>query len=1630
MAVITRIEIVNYLCEGWQPSMGHARWSPLWPANTLVLGGLSTAIQVPNGGGKTSVTNAILFVLSRDRELKNEFLIRCAPMEAGYSHVRIEFAILDEELSQQRILIGPDAMESSSKRYVIGVCANRGDEDLLFYRYAGTLETAPAYRMEGSKIAFTPNDEFRRQVAKSDWHRGTIADWRKVVSEFMSPEVVRQNVQFHRSGAGDASATFKKVVTQSGERFDEAYFRTVAAPQLLANLMGDSAEEGERAIEDTITISMTRFIDAKLEVERKQSYLQHRQAMEEEFAPVLDAAMAIQEAEHSYQKQLQALARDAAFFEYFAAQGDTALPGIPRDVSLPQVSQEVTQCLAGMALDKDGSIVIADSAIAQIVGKSTGHLNQAADRRSINRGPLTAHPTSSQVIDFNCDIKIFEGSGGRQKKTRYYDQDGARELVARCIGNGIDKSAILDAAFDVAAQRLDTNPFRQEQLRLGKRIAELKAEILAASAEGDAAEKRRLELERQITQRAENHAAYQDFCAKSALLPESLRSSPLEAKEWVAAETTRRDSAHLEHVQRVAALTEKWESFLNWKQALGLQSPTDRLAELSAQKNELRQAVAQAQIVCNSKHANTLKVTQELSEFRAELSALQHQQAMLSPLIKLDQQFHQLFGDVDPLVVSPPVDKRIQLQARIRPKTEELEQKKSLHQQLCALGKEYRQFIALFGERNPLDLRPKDDWAKLMQLKNNEERILLTHKPQADALSKHLREYGISPSEWLRDTDEKRAAAEREHHTALLDIKRLEHELDTLDDLSLIHDARFEQALGNLQSAGIEYEPLRKVILELGSSKERCQALLSAFGSILEAPVIDGIEMVQQALATLQSADNDIPIIIRQPLLEAIHSTGTITPNSGGAVAFIAGATTRRIQALIDPEALERIKWEIQQKLTQIRSICDAAASRITECNPQRSEYRQALLAQTAVQNDAVAMVDAADRKLKELESKITIAEQLITESALQTLARAADYVRHGADNARDTTEQEIAELLTDLESLDSQIKELEILTSREAIQAHDGAAQLARLGGLKRIDEIQTDIERLRNEVKHRHDVLKQLEDERADSDQAFMELSLQHQNFQDKIEPQMADLRKVIDFEAEGHAHFMERKDETKQQLKDDLEALRPLAQVSFERAQSFQDHQNDDETALQKQIAEAVESRAKAVNTAQRAQRDLERMDALLGTARRNAEALHELAHFLIEKRKLIVPFLADLSQREGGATPAAAHDLYKNAEDLKFDLMDWQHDKGPFDPMRLTALRTEIEEVDVVQSGAAVRDAKRCVERARMDFQSRRSSFCAKATNSEDNALSQAEIEAIQAANSIEQLQALARLGDRLRQDLALEQSELEELQEAASTVETESIATLSRLVESCRMNLKTMNDVMARNPNARFFVEATIISDEDILKLMKKLRDGIEARKRDATTKSIFGKRDSDDQSIRNDVRRALIDGIFAEPSVQFRHVGMWGGKTQPIQKSLSEGQKAALQMMWLIKESEYHLECAVRRHLGGGAKKRLRDRSQRILFFDGLFSNLTDRALIDEAFKGLGEANSNLQLIGLIHNPEYRNNARIFPSLIIGRRAGWRSVEGERSFIRFEDGRPDGTIGFATFIKMSAHSNQNEVRHE
>ena len=53
---------------------------------------------------------------------------------------------------------------------------------------------------------------------------------------------------------------------------------------------------------------------------------------------------------------------------------------------------------------------------------------------------------------------------------------------------------------------------------------------------------------------------------------------------------------------------------------------------------------------------------------------------------------------------------------------------------------------------------------------------------------------------------------------------------------------------------------------------------------------------------------------------------------------------------------------------------------------------------------------------------------------------------------------------------------------------------------------------------------------------------------------------------------------------------------------------------------------------------------------------------------------------------------------------------------------------------------------------------------------------------------------------------------------------------------------------------------------------------------------------------------------------------------------------------------------------------------------------------------------------------DWAGSGEIFPTLVVGKKAGWNGSEGEREYVQFEDGRADGSVGLATFMMKKSAS--------
>ncbi|NQW92711.1 MAG: hypothetical protein HQ446_01505, partial [Polaromonas sp.] len=177
-------------------------------------------------------------------------------------------------------------------------------------------------------------------------------------------------------------------------------------------------------------------------------------------------------------------------------------------------------------------------------------------------------------------------------------------------------------------------------------------------------------------------------------------------------------------------------------------------------------------------------------------------------------------------------------------------------------------------------------------------------------------------------------------------------------------------------------------------------------------------------------------------------------------------------------------------------------------------------------------------------------------------------------------------------------------------------------------------------------------------------------------------------------------------------------------------------------------------------------------------------------------------------------------------------------------------------------------------------------------------------------------------------------------------------------------------------------------------------------------------RRSDETKIKELLRETLIDKVFLEPKVTFIHSGI-RNKESVVTDKLSTGQKVALEFMWIVRQAEYEIERGLR-ELSSKQAERMRVKTNRVIFVDGIFSTLSDRRIIREAFSGLGNLGGNFQIIGFLHSPTWTNDSSVFPVYHVGKKL--MNSSGSSLVAFSEQGRGEGTLGFFTSISQE-HEN-------
>lgn len=1650
MASITRIEVANFLSDGY---VSGKEWMPLYRGETLRLFGQSAALQIDNGGGKTSLTEACLYLLSRDRRLKGRVEDRVAPADKGWTHIRIEFIEKphDENILQSS-LITVEADEVPGTPYVIGLCWNRG-KDPYFYHFQGLLDDAPCFRKTDNKLELIDNDTFRKSVEKMPGARWNtwrnIAEWHDDIRQFTNVEVIKQNVEFQLEGAGDYSAMVTKVKPQNGESYDAAFFRQFVAPELLRQPLGDEGEADEQKFEDALFKTLKPTADALVDIARRQRDLNDATDAIIKFQPVEEKAQEVIDTDKEYKGEIAKVIRDAAIIHAIAVK--SPIPGIPRVPASPQWinDKKVLEALSHLVIDKRHGVLITDEGLAVMIGVETKRLNERARDKNI-----LSNAVDSQLIDFEGDLKkirsasspessaennaqpienkgdLKESGRGRHRK---YTLNGyglesallvvsAATNIAGAHATGIDD--ILTRAFGIAVTELDTNPYRAEKRRLSGTLAQ------ATQLHDIAKEERtqwQAEYERllKVTRETEeNEIAYQGFAARKREFPEAHWESPLNAKAW--AEKTREDSqtALAEHIKKAAGLNNGFELWNKLKSLHGiialpsvLKDITKAFETVSAQDRMAKKSLKDAR-------ENHKLLSNQFTDKNSSLTKFQEQYKAMSGLAAFLPKFREIFGDVEPDTLNPQqsLKQDNSLLQNINLKLADANRRKS---DIDILMPSRATFKEIFGEADPSTLNPMKSLTDHISKITTEQQIMDGQQHYIESLEM-FREifHGQTPDEWLQKTTEIRNRLGIEKVRNAERIVELNGELADLDKYAVADDRVYAKALSALQAAGISFERLHKTVAEVVSGDRR-QQLLTLFSAALSAPVVASIEEADQATKILEAAKLTVPVFFK-PALNQFAQQGEIRLSGAMAHTFLVGRHTRQVEILLDPTLIEAEKIRIRSEINVLALHKKDIDTELASVSEESAQVKMAVSAKDAITHNSENKFNEAKINFDRMNTELPGFELRASDDARKSVEAMKQYIKAGGSiSYRELVEVTIPRLADEKKSIEGRINALNAQVTEEANRALLAVKDYNKRGGDTEFNRLSQEIETLEPLVKSLRSRIQDLTHIISDElEIAEEEFASQLDKLKETYSTDTRQLETAIVFEAAGNVEFMQNVDTTRSGLDGDVRTSQlRLQNIDFDRANSYIQATKAEERSAADQLADAEGKRDQAESRVVNAGQQIENLSGQIAAMIPFIEAMHEMVVVIRLQHAKIAGFSDDIRQRmqmNGAIHP----EILGYAEAIRLACLGDRASTSEEARVAIVNLKVEVEGLEIDTKHLLA--LSNTLTKTRKEFEQRRQEFCGKSRSGEIKGLHTLEIDLIENATTLEQLISIHELKSKIEAQVKEHEANLQKIRDVMESNKAATVNSLARFARQAKLNLGILDKVMKRKPHARFIVKTEMASEERIGQIIESLIAEIEDRESAARERP--GAALNDDIERRNKNYKEMIHtkiyhDIFIEPQVSFIHTAIRDGET-PLTApgtGLSTGQHTALAMMWLVRQAEYAqdrvaLMCGTRKEQRAAMKG-----SQRIMFFDGLFSNLSNESYINAAFQGLKDVGDNFQLIGLIHNPHYVNNKDIFPAHLVGKRKLAKSGDKERVFVAVEPWQDDnGMIIYTSAYKHNS----------
>ena len=991
MPILQRIELSNFM-----NSTRAKPWRPDWPHQIFELNGENSALNIPNGKGKSTMVTAILSMLTHHskslKDIRNRFF---SPVQSGhYTHIRIQVLIPMEGASGD--LIEQSGGDFGGQPMVFGMYGYAGEnEKLESYSFQGTFEDAPVAHVHNHHHTLVEDDAFLGQlktcsrIFPSNAKERTKRAWLSFVDDFFDKSSLAQQLKYQLMRGAEGGHGYFEVKPPVGMNYSAAIFYERLAPELLTDVMGDLGEENEHGIEDTIHEKVSKIIAAKYLTEKKAEELRRAENTLSELAKLLESSSKMKVTKEAYDLHRKDFSLELAVLKNVVV--DAPIPGIPK------VPPQSVPDMARLMVMQDGQWYLPDRVIAEFTGEPASEVNRRAQDR--NGLPLE-HANKSQLIDFACHIKTRDARG---KPSQLYSRESALGLLK--ITNNFTKNwtgehavESVTQAFEWVEANADTNPARIIHKTLVENLKAKNQEYTELSKLFTAYQKEKEELLTEQTMVGNQQSEYRRM-ADSHLFTTDELAKPEQTGQRVNASLTtlsQKLEQHKDHVRELSQPFQSWQAFITeFGESV---RPADKAAEIESLCKNAKEVVEGIQ--------RTLKATREQ---RRQLN---------------NQEF----------------DSQKKLEAA---ETKLLRFIKSLPA--------HDKFIALFGDIAPTGMEHTvigaRDKAKNRLQSIAKERTL--YRESLNSLAGFRTACGdVRPDEWLSDELTKWRTLSEE--IAKLNIELGEFSLRRSElDSAVIVAGKFAREAA--QVAGGEHISLHAAIERMKVDDAQREKVLTLFSALLHTPVYQSVDEAAEAAARLENAGIEVPVFAYAEL-EKFCQNGEITLDAVSAHTWLVGVRTRQVECLLDPSLVEREKALADGQIARLSGLIKIKTAELVTHAPDGDAAKTARLASEAV-NKGYEATDAAladesstlTGQLPKLESRaseenikvIRQAEQHyaefkdVEESELQGARDECMAVHQKANDAAEKNETEIEQAERDLNTHQETLNQATIAASK-----------------------------------------------------------------------------------------------------------------------------------------------------------------------------------------------------------------------------------------------------------------------------------------------------------------------------------------------------------------------------------------------------------------------------------------------------------------------------------------------------------------------------------------------------------------------------------------------------------------------